>query len=405
MKKLITITLLLLIATPCLRAQRKEISQARSYIKSGKDLDKAVDLMRALLDKDSVNRSNPKIYITWFEAVEKQYAAGNETLYLKQEYDTASLFNYTKTMFDILTTLDSIESMPDEKGRVKIEYRKKHAAILDKYRPNLFFGGSYFVRKGDYAKAFDFLDEYIACKDMPMFEPYNYAANDTKIDDAAYWATYSGYKLKDTEKTMKYAQTAEKDTARLKYVIMYEADAYSLLKDESNYESTLKRGFAQYPTFPYFFPRLMDYYTAHNRLDSALSVTNQALEADADSRLFLYAKSTVLLNMGRNDECEEVTKRLIALCDTVAEPYYNIGMAILNRIVVLEQSPRENKEQIRAEYRKALPYMEKFRVLSPTQSKRWAPALYRIYLNLNMGKQFEDIDKIINRQYDNEAKK
>lgn len=398
MKKLITITLLLLTVIPCLRAQRKEISQARSYVKSGKDLDKAVTLMKGLLDKDSVNRKNPKIYITWFEAVEKQYAAGNEKLYLKQKYDTASLFNYTKSMFEILTTLDSVESTPDEKGRVKIEYRKKHAAILDKYRPNLYFGGAYFVRKADYNKSFDFYDEYISCADMPMFEYYNYAANDTMLTEAAYWATYSGYKMKDVRKTLKYATRAEADTARLKYVIMYEADAYSTAKDEESYVATLRRGFGKYPTFSYFFPKLMDYYTTRNKLDSALNVADKALEAAPDSRLFLYAKSTVLLNMGRNDECEEVTKKLISLCDTVAEPYYNIGTAILNRIVILEQSPRENKEQIRAEYRKALPYMEKYRVLSPTQSKRWAPALYRIYLNLNMGKQFEDIDKIINKQ-------
>ena len=40
-KKLIAITLLILTIIPCLRAQRKEISQARSYIKSGKELAKA----------------------------------------------------------------------------------------------------------------------------------------------------------------------------------------------------------------------------------------------------------------------------------------------------------------------------------------------------------------------------
>ena len=64
MKKLIAITLLLTMTIPCLRAQRKEISQARSYIKSGANLDKAVKLMKDLLAKDSANRQNPKIYIT-----------------------------------------------------------------------------------------------------------------------------------------------------------------------------------------------------------------------------------------------------------------------------------------------------------------------------------------------------
>ena len=46
--------------------QRKEITQAQTYIKSGKDFDKAEKLMTGLLAKDSVNRQNKKIYFTWF---------------------------------------------------------------------------------------------------------------------------------------------------------------------------------------------------------------------------------------------------------------------------------------------------------------------------------------------------
>ena len=53
-KKLIVISLLLMILTPCLRAQKKEIAQARSYIKSGKNFDKAEKLMTDLLEKESL---------------------------------------------------------------------------------------------------------------------------------------------------------------------------------------------------------------------------------------------------------------------------------------------------------------------------------------------------------------
>ena len=84
-QKTIALLLLLLMITPCLRAQKKELSQARSYIKSGKDFDKAEKLMTDLLEKDSANRTNEKVYLTWFQAVTKQYEAANEKLYLKQQ--------------------------------------------------------------------------------------------------------------------------------------------------------------------------------------------------------------------------------------------------------------------------------------------------------------------------------
>ena len=39
--------------------------------------------------------------------------------------------------------------------------------------------------------------------------------------------------------------------------------------------------------------------------------------------------------------------------------------------------------------------MEAYRKLAPADKERWAPALYRIYLHLNMGKQFDEIDRLL----------
>ena len=41
--------------------------------------------------------------------------------------------------------------------------------------------------------------------------------------------------------------------------------------------------------------------------------------------------------------------------------------------------------------------MERYRKLAPAQQQKWAPALYKIYLNLNMGKQFDEIDKLLKK--------
>ena len=46
-----------------MNAQKKEIAQARTFIKSGKSLDKAEAMMRKLLN-DSSNQSNTKIHVT-----------------------------------------------------------------------------------------------------------------------------------------------------------------------------------------------------------------------------------------------------------------------------------------------------------------------------------------------------
>ena len=33
----------------------------------------------------------------------------------------------------------------------------------------------------------------------------------------------------------------------------------------------------------------------------------------------------------------------------------------------------------------------------PDEKDKWAPSLYRIYLNLNMGRQFDEIDRLLKK--------
>lgn len=399
MKKLLSLTLLLLLITPCLRAQRKEISQARSYLKSGKDLDKGEKLIMELFSKDSVNRSNPKLYVLLYEIVRKQYSIGNEKLYLKEKYDTASLFNLTKRMFDLAETLDTLDATPDRKGRVQPDYRRKHAEELDGYRPNLYNGGIYFLRKADYEAAYSFLNAYLDCGRQPLFGRYDYFRTDGRMPLAAYWASCSGFKQDNPEKTLRYYDVARRDTVRLRHLLRYAAEAYAKLGCDSAYVSTLREGFAKFPKFKYFFPRLIDYYTANNLLDSASAVADRALAVDGRDVLFLLAKSTILLNSGRNDACIAMSDSLIHVNDTVPDAYYNAGTAYLNKILNLEDrvgSTKKDRTEIKKMYRLACPYMEKYRELAPDDKAKWAPALYRIYLNLNLGKKFEEVDRILN---------
>ena len=65
-------------------SQRKEISQAKAWVKAGNELAKAEESMRNLL-KDSANRKNDKIWLVLFDAIKKQYDVGNEQLYLKKQ--------------------------------------------------------------------------------------------------------------------------------------------------------------------------------------------------------------------------------------------------------------------------------------------------------------------------------
>lgn len=396
-KQLAVALLLLLMITPCLTwAQKKELNQARSYIKSGKekDLENAEKLMTDLL-KDQKNKDNKKIYLTWFDAVRGLYAQANERMYLKQKQDTATFFKLNQRMFTILETLDSLDMRPDAKGKINIEYRQKHAELLNTYRPNLFSAGSFHLRKGEFKQAYDYFEFYIDCARQPLFTEQDYAQNDKRMPEAAYWATYCGYRLQDAVLTLRHRKLALRDSSKISFTYQYMAEARRWLNDQELYLKTLEAGFCQNPTFSYFFPRLIDAYSQKKQYDKALTITDSVLTVCDSCELYLFAKSTILYRLQRYGECIKVSDQVIAINPNQAEAYFNAGTAYLN--IALKLDERKDKKQLRQLYQKARPYMERYRQLMPAEKDKWGPALYRIYLNLNMGKQFDEVDRLLKK--------
>ncbi len=380
-------------------AQKKELSEARGYLKSRSNYDKAEKLMTGLLAKDTANRSNIKIYATWLDAVIGQYEAANEKLYLKQKYDTVAFYGLVKRMQHVALTLDSLDCRPDNKGRVRPDYRKRNAQMLDQLRPNLYYGGMLHVRKGQYTDAYDYFRTYIDAASQPLFTGYDYMTNDAKMPEAAYWATLCGFRQHDADMTLRYSDMALRDTSKAQFTLQYICEAYRLQCDTNRYVNTLTEGFRHYPEYPYFFPRLADFYTAQGRYDYVLSVANDGLKSNPKGCLFLIAKSVALLNMERYDECIAVSRQIVEENDSLPEAYFNLATCYLNQALAVEaeNEPRKNRNRLKNLYTEARPYMERYRELVPAERQRWAPALYRIYLNLNLGKQFEEIDQLMRK--------
>ena len=398
--KAFALMFLVLMSPVAVSAQKKEIQTAKDQVKAGKNLDQAAASMKKLL-ADSANRTNRKIWTIYFDAVRKQYEQGNEKLYLKQKYDTAQLFNYTHQLFEVAFQYDSVETAPDRKGRRDFEFRKGHSEYLAHIRSNLYNGGIWFLNKKKYPDAYKFFDCYIECASQPMFKQRNYGEKDKHLPTAAYYAVYSGYKMKDPKATLHHSYEALKDTVHYNYMLQYLAETYMLEKDTARYVASLKEGFKRVPTFPYFFPRLVEYYVVRNQLDSAMTVVNEALTVVPDSDVYLAAKSNLLLEQGKLQECIEVSKKVIEVNQKLGDPYYNAGICYFNLAVEQDKNShnsRKVKEQVEENYKKALPYLVKYREMEPKEQGKWAFPLYTIYLNLNMGKEFDEIDKVMKQK-------
>ncbi len=325
---------------------RTDIDKAKTYIKSGKDFDKAEKLMVALL-KDSANHDNIKIYTTWYESVIGQYNAANEKLYLKQKYDTAAFYNLTRHLQEVAVELDALDVRPDKKGRVRPSHRADNAALLNSLRINIYYGGTWNVRKGDYEKGYTYFNDYLEAAHLPLFEAYHYQQKDSLLPTAAYWATLCGFRMQDAERTLKYSELALKDSAKATFTLQYMCEAYQWQKNDSAYIQTLTEGYERYPEYPYFFPRLADHYSALGKYEKVLALANRGLDITPDNPLFMVAKSVAQLNLEQYDECIETSRMLMELNDSLPEPYFNIATCYLNLALAIEQEREPRKNRLR----------------------------------------------------------
>lgn len=396
MKKLLYIIVVLFFAlSSC--TQQKEISQARQWIKNGNNLGQAESSMRKLLE-DSVNWNRVKIWQTLFEAVKKQYEQGNEKLYLHQQYDTAQLFFSAKKMFDILESFDSIHTQAGNKEKPDLRYRAKHSSFLHQFRPNLFSGGIFFVNKKNYEQAYSMFNTYIDCAFQPLFEQYDFLNKDKRIPEAAYWIAYCGFNLKNPDLVLKYDSLALKDKSHQQFMLQYLAEAYKAERDTDQYLHILETGFEKYPEFPFFFPRLIEYYESKGMAKRANSVVDKAISQDRNNSIYWVVKSTLLLNSQQYGECIRICDSLLAINDTLPDLYLNAGLSYYNVAASLEKnlSPsNSSKKKVLEYYRRALPYMRQYRKLAPEKEDKWSLPLYYIYLNLNMEREFNEINRII----------
>ena len=401
---------MMLMLPQLMTAQKKQISQARDQIKEGKNLDKAESAMRKLL-KDSAHRENIKVWLVLTDAMKAQYAQANEKMYLKQKQDTATLFQLTNRLFTDVFGLDSLDARPNKRGRVVPVYRERNATYLKTIRPNLYLGGVYYLKQGNYEEAANFFNRYIDCARQPLFSHIHADEMHKLMPQAAYGYMICGNRLSRPGLVLKYSDYARQDTARLEYVLQYMAEAYEQLGDTANYVNILRQGVEQYPAFPYFFPRLIAYEQHHGNESEAEKIADRALATDSTNVIFRLAKSSILLNLGRYDECMALSNKLIAENDSLADAWYYAGLSYFNHAILKEKQlmmeqktkGQRNKEKknIMTLYEKSRPYLETYRRLAPDKVRKWSAPLYTIYFNLNMGKEFDEIDKIRNEHRKN----
>lgn len=402
--KRVLFSMVLLLAVSFAFAQEKTVKEAKSIANEVKpDFAKAEALInQALSNPETKDKAE-----TWDVAgliQKKRSEKEMENAYLRKPYDTLQVYNSALNMCKYYFKCDELAQIPDEKGKIKNKFRKSNGAAMLAERGNLINGGIQFFNQEKNKEALEFFSTYIDIASSPIFEKENLLVTDTVLPQIAYYASLAAAKMEDYPSVLKYAPYAQNDKEVGKYAMEFISTALKAEGDTVKWVTSLKEGIQKYPDHPFFFGHLIDYYSNNNKYDEAMQFADDMLAKDPNNTFYLYVKGYLYHNMKNYDKAIEFYGKTVAVDPNYAEAYSNLGLIYClqaqdfsEKATTDVNDPKYKADQValKAFYEKAKPNYEKARELKPDQKDLWLNGLYRVYYNLDMGPEFDAIEKMM----------
>ncbi|UVO81016.1 hypothetical protein NXX28_14535 [Bacteroides fragilis] len=401
--KRVLFSMVLLMAVSFAFAQEKNVKEAKSIAGEVKpDFAKAEQLINEAL----TNPETKDNAATWDVAgyIQKRINEKEmENAYLRKPYDTLKVYNSVLNMYNYYVKCDELAQIPNEKGKIKNKYRSANSKTILAERPNLINGGIQYFNLNKNEDALKYFAAYVDAATLPMMEKENLLEKDTILPQVAYYATLAADRVGDKDAVMKYAQYALKDKENGQFAMQLLTDAYKAKGDTAKWVEKLQEGIVKFPENQYFFANLVDYYSSSNQNDKAMQFADDMLAKDPNNKLYLYVKAYLYHNMKDYEKAIEFYKKTLD-DPAYAEACSNLGLVyLLQAQEYADKAPADINDpnyataqaEIKKFYEAAKPYYEKARELKPDQKDLWLQGLYRVYYNLNMGPEFEEIEKMM----------
>lgn len=380
------------------------IKEANLSIKNKKDQEKAEKNLLSAVSRSSLTDKERAQIMYECALLEKSINDGeNLKAYLKQNYDTLKFYSTVLKIHQYVLRCDSFDVLPDKNGKCSPSYRKKGRDLLLTYRKNLLAGGRFLLRKEKWQEAYPYLDMYLKVLDEPLMNPTVTLRQDTILPRVTYWATIAAYYSNNSDGVLTYvdASIPTQDHSRRATLQEYKCKSLLAKKDTVMYEEELYNGAESWPLHDYFFLSLEEMYKQRRQYDYGEELADTMLSRVQDRAIYWYTKGA--MRMYKQDWEATITFSNEALNrdTTLTDAYYNKGLALLNLALSTQEeacndlnNPQclRDRNAIKSYYQQALPAMEMYRRRKPDASDKWAPPLYRIYLYLNMGDEFEEIE-------------
>ena len=378
----------------------------------GGDLNVANGLIQQAMENVHT-KDNPDTWNVAGQIQQRFYMKEAEKLYLAQPYDTVAFYGSLSNMCNYFIKCDELEQQPNEKGAVVVKYRPANREQIYVNRPNLLNGGIFYYNKGMFKEAHNLFSQYITTAFVPMLAEYNITpeTDEYMTDIAAYYSVQAGLQAEDYELAMKNIDLAKlsKDAEMSASIYRLEASTYLNMGDSAKWISLLKEGVERAPEDQYYYSNLLTYYVGNDNYAELEAFADEML-AKNPQPIFYYVKGYLYQNMKDYDKAIESYKTVIEMDPTYANAYHNLGICYSDLAQQVSDASatkdfrskafKEAQAKMKEYYKMALPMFEELRRLDdgtdPARRIAWTSGLYNCYYILNMGKELEEIEKMMN---------
>lgn len=401
MKRVLLLSIALCIAATGAFAQKKAVSQAQSIAK-GNNADFAE--ARALIQGALENPETKDDAKTWYVAgyvEDQQFSSERMKELLGQQPNQPVMYKALLSILPYMVKAYELDQLPDAKGKVKPKYTKDIKGVLSANHIYYLNAGAFYFDEKDYKTASEAFEQYLAISDLPMFAGESVAERDSNYMTVQFYAGVAATQLGDPQKAIAALNRAKEFGFRQNDTYQYLYYEYDQLKDTANMEAIAKEGMKLFPEDPNFILNLINIYIYSNRNDEAIDYLNQVI-ADDPNNPQLYDVLGNVYESGLKDyeNAEKNYSKALEIDPNYIEASSNLGRVYYNQAINVQGDANmisDNKlyqveiAKAKALFEKALPYFQKAHAAKPEQ-REYLIALRGIYYNLNMGKEFEEIE-------------
>lgn len=419
-KVLILLMALLLVGGVDAFAQKKNVTKAKAKIVAEPRDTKAAKEAILLALEDSTTKN---LASTWFWAGEVFYTIYNDqqSLAFSQPNagDRALMGESLKKAVECYIKADSLDRLPDKKGRVKPKFSAKIVDRTLKFQKAFTDAGAYFYNKKEYLKAIDMFEQYMRYPHIPFLKGRG-LEKDTLINTLKFNSAISAAYAKRMDIAARYFEelkdTIESEEDR-KMIYANLSLAYEQLKDTANMLRIYQLGAKKYPReqAPNYSRNLINHYILKNSLDEALVWINESLRLEENSAPLWNLKGRILdkelekyPEPERSEKLKEVMacyEKAIELDPNMADALGSIGRIFYNKAVEDltkvneikdDKKYKAEKAKLKASFEKAKPYFEKAHKVEPTD-KDYITALRGIYYNTGEDAKYKEMEELYNK--------